>query len=109
MASGPAQSVQVAFTETEPAPTARARRSIEPQPPPRSGRAQAPRRRRHRRTLPATKTTGDYILRAETALLIPMWEALSLKFSVINNYDSTPAEDTDENSLSTLMGLSYGF
>jgi hypothetical protein len=61
------------------------------------------------RCVPATKTTGDYILRAETALLIPMWEALSLKFSVINNYDSTPAEDTDENSLSTLMGLSYGF
>jgi hypothetical protein len=29
--------------------------------------------------------------------------------SLVNLYDSTPAEDTDENNLSTLIGLSYGF
>jgi len=29
--------------------------------------------------------------------------------SIVNLYDSTPAEGTDENSLATLIGLSYGF
>lgn len=52
---------------------------------------------------------GDYLLRFETALLIPMWEAISFRVSIVNLYDSTPAEGTDENSLSTLIGLSYGF
>jgi hypothetical protein len=52
---------------------------------------------------------GDYLLRFETALLIPLWEAISFKASIVNLYDSTPAEDTEENSLSTLIGLSYGF
>lgn len=53
--------------------------------------------------------TGDYLLRFETELLIPMWEAISFRVAIVNLYDSTPAEDTDENSLSTLIGLSYGF
>lgn len=52
---------------------------------------------------------GDYLLRFETVLLLPLWEALSFRFSVVNVYDSTPAEGTDENSLSSLIGLSYGF
>jgi len=52
---------------------------------------------------------GDYLLRFETALLIPMWEAISFRVSIVNLYDSTPAEGTDENSLATLVGLSYGF
>jgi len=52
---------------------------------------------------------GDYLLRFETALLIPMWEAISFRVSIVNLYDSTPAEGTDENSLATLIGLSYGF
>jgi hypothetical protein len=52
---------------------------------------------------------GDYLLRFETSLLIPMWQALSFKLSLVDVYDSTPAEDADENTLSTLLGLSYGF
>jgi putative salt-induced outer membrane protein YdiY len=51
----------------------------------------------------------DYLLRFETAVSIPMWEAISLRVSLVNLYDSTPAEGTDENNLSTLIGLSYGF
>ena len=37
-----------------------------------------------------------------------MWEAISFRVSIVNLYESTPAEGTDENSLSTLVGLSYG-
>ncbi|MCU0669725.1 MAG: DUF481 domain-containing protein [Myxococcota bacterium] len=51
----------------------------------------------------------DYLLRFETAVSIPLWEAISFRVSLVNLYDSTPAEDTDENNLSTLIGLSYGF
>lgn len=53
--------------------------------------------------------TGDYLLRFETAFLIPIWEAISFRVAIVNLYDSTPAEDTDENSLASLIGLSYGF
>ena len=52
---------------------------------------------------------GDYLLRFETGLLIPMTESLSLKFALIDAYDSTPAEDTKKNSLATLVGLAFGF
>jgi hypothetical protein len=53
--------------------------------------------------------TGDYLLRFETEFLIPIWEAISFRVAIVNLYDSTPAEDTEENSLSSLLGLSYGF
>jgi putative salt-induced outer membrane protein YdiY len=52
---------------------------------------------------------GDYLLRFETGLLIPMTESLSLKFALIDAYDSTPADDAKKNSLSTLVGLALGF
>ncbi len=51
----------------------------------------------------------DYLVRFESTLSIPMWEAISLRLSLVNLYDSTPAEGNDENSLSTQLGLSYGF
>jgi hypothetical protein len=53
--------------------------------------------------------TGDYLLRFETELLIPVWEAISFRVAIVNRYDSMPAEDTGENSLSSSIGLSYGF
>jgi hypothetical protein len=43
------------------------------------------------------------------SLSIPMWEAISLRLSLVNLYDSTPAEGNHENSLSTQVGLSCGF
>jgi hypothetical protein len=52
---------------------------------------------------------GDYLLRFETGLLIPMTEWISFKLSVVDAYDSTPAEDAKKNSLSTLVGLALGF
>ena len=52
---------------------------------------------------------GDYLLRFETGLLIPMTESISFKFSLVDAYDSTPAEDAKKNSLSTLVGLALGF
>ena len=52
---------------------------------------------------------GDYILRGETSLSMPVWKAVSFKMSLVDVYDSTPAEDADYNSLTTLAGLSYNF
>jgi putative salt-induced outer membrane protein YdiY len=49
---------------------------------------------------------NDYRLRGETALLVPIFEQLSLKASVIDEYNSQPADDAVSNSISTLLGLS---
>lgn len=51
----------------------------------------------------------DYQLRGETSLLVPMTEGLSLKASLVDLYNSSPSDDTQSNSLSTLLGLSLGF
>jgi len=56
-----------------------------------------------------TDWLDDYLVRFETGLLVPMTEAISLKFAVIDTYDSTPADDAKKNSLSTLVGLALGF
>jgi putative salt-induced outer membrane protein YdiY len=47
-----------------------------------------------------------YFLRGETALLIPIVEQLSLKASVVDEYNSQPADDAVSNSVATLLGLS---
>ncbi len=56
-----------------------------------------------------TDWMDDYQLRGETALLVPMTEGLSFKASVVDLYNSSPADETQSNSLSTLLGLSLGF
>jgi putative salt-induced outer membrane protein YdiY len=57
--------------------------------------------------LPSITDPGaDYRLRGETALLIPIVEQLALKASVIDEYNSQPADDAVSNSLATLLGLS---
>jgi hypothetical protein len=48
---------------------------------------------------------GDYLIRSDAALLVPMVSWLKFKVGVSESYDSTPAEDTDKNSLSTTVGL----
>jgi putative salt-induced outer membrane protein len=50
--------------------------------------------------------TDDYRLRGETTLLIPIVEQLAFKASLIDEYNSVPAEDAVSNSLTTLLGLS---
>ena len=51
----------------------------------------------------------DYLLRGKATLAYPMTEWLSLTSSVIDTYDNTPAEDTDQNSLTLAAGVSLVF
>jgi hypothetical protein len=48
----------------------------------------------------------DYRLSGQTGLTVPLFEQLSLKASLIDSYNSQPADDTAANSLTTLLGLS---
>jgi putative salt-induced outer membrane protein YdiY len=50
--------------------------------------------------------TDDYRLRGETGVLIPLIDPINFKASVINEYNSQPAEDTASNTLRTMVGLS---
>jgi hypothetical protein len=56
-----------------------------------------------------TSWTDDYLLRSESSLLVPVASSLSFKASVIDLYNSAPAQDIEKNNLSTLVGLSFGF
>ncbi len=56
-----------------------------------------------------TDWATDYRLRGATALLIPIVEQLSFKASLIDEYNSVPADDTSANSLATLLGLSLTY
>jgi len=51
----------------------------------------------------------DFLLRGETSLLVPLISKLSFKVSLVDLYNSSPADDTQKNSLATLVGLSLGF
>ncbi|MGH7287993.1 MAG: DUF481 domain-containing protein, partial [Myxococcota bacterium] len=50
--------------------------------------------------------TDDYRLRGETALVVPIYQQLAFKASLVDEYNSQPEEDTSANSLTTLLGLS---
>jgi len=51
----------------------------------------------------------SYRLRAETGLLLPLVDQLSFKISVLDEYNSEPAEDTRPNSLTMQAGLSLSY
>jgi hypothetical protein len=51
----------------------------------------------------------DFILRGETSLVFPLTEHFALKTSLVDLYDSTPAEGSESNSLQTLVGVSVLF
>lgn len=53
--------------------------------------------------------TGDYLLRAALDLTAPIFGPISAKFSLLNEYDSTPAKDTDHNALYLALGVSVGW
>jgi len=55
--------------------------------------------------LPAVDDWGDYLIRSEAALLVPMISWLKFKIGVSDTYDSSPAEDSDKNTLATTAGL----
>jgi putative salt-induced outer membrane protein YdiY len=48
---------------------------------------------------------GDYLIRSEASLLVPMISWLKFKIGVSDTYDSSPAEDADKNTLATTAGL----
>jgi hypothetical protein len=56
-----------------------------------------------------TDWTTDYLLRTETSFTFPLTEHLGVKTSLIDLYDSTPAEDTQRNTLQLLVGASVLF
>jgi hypothetical protein len=53
--------------------------------------------------------TGDYLLRGNLALQVPMTEWLAVRSSLVNQYDNTPADDASRNSLTATAGLSLVF
>jgi putative salt-induced outer membrane protein YdiY len=56
-----------------------------------------------------THWADEWLLRGESSLLVPLASSLSFKASILDLYNAAPAEGTDENSFSTLLGLSLGF
>jgi hypothetical protein len=50
--------------------------------------------------------TGDYFLRSQAGISMPLVGPIAAKFSVIDEYDSTPATGTQNNSLYIAIGLS---
>jgi hypothetical protein len=53
--------------------------------------------------------TRDYLLRTEASLLVPMVDFVKLKLSAADQYDSTPAEGAERNTLMTSVGVSLVF
>ncbi len=49
---------------------------------------------------------NDYLLRNELALTLPLLDPIAAKLSLVDEYDSTPSEDSDKNSLYFTSGLS---
>jgi hypothetical protein len=49
---------------------------------------------------------NDFLIKSEAALLFPVYKQLSLKFSIADDYDNTPAPGTSFNYMTTLIGLS---
>jgi hypothetical protein len=57
--------------------------------------------------LPAIEDwTHDYLLRNALELTLPLYGPIAAKFTLLDEYDSTPAPDTDHNSLFLTFGLS---
>ena len=52
---------------------------------------------------------GDFLVRSSAALLVPMVGNLNLKLAGTDEYDSTPADGTDENTLTTTAGVALTY
>jgi hypothetical protein len=60
--------------------------------------------------LPAVNDfTGQYLLRNEAALTLPLMDPISAKFSLLDEYNNRPAANTNHNSLYLAFGLSLGW
>jgi len=58
---------------------------------------------------PSLTDFGDYRIRSETTLVNPLTDKISINFSLIDEYNSDPPEDTDENDLRFISSLMYSF
>ena len=58
---------------------------------------------------PSLEDFGEYRLHSETAFINPINDKLSLKFSLIEDYNSYPAQGTKKNDLSLISSLVYSF
>jgi hypothetical protein len=60
--------------------------------------------------LPAVNDfTGQYLLRNDFGLTLPLIDPISAKFSLLNEYNNQPAADAKRNSLYLAFGLSVGW
>jgi hypothetical protein len=50
--------------------------------------------------------TGNYLLRSEAGLTLPVVDPIAVRLGILDEYDSTPAPDTDHNSLYFTSALS---
>jgi putative salt-induced outer membrane protein YdiY len=58
---------------------------------------------------PSLKSTGDYRLHSETVLSNPINEQLSLKFSLVKDYNSEPPAGKKKSDSQILSSLNYSF
>lgn len=52
---------------------------------------------------------GDYLLRGEAGLGVTLLDPFGIRISIIDEYDSTPAAEADQNSLYLSLALSVGW
>ena len=60
-------------------------------------------------TSSVTDPFGEFLLRGETSLVIPLVSRLSFKVTAVDLFNNNPADDTEKNSMAMLVGLSLGF
>ena len=58
---------------------------------------------------PSLKNTGEYRKHSESALINPVNDKISLRFSLIDDYDSTPAAGVKKNDWRLISSLAYSF
>ena len=58
---------------------------------------------------PSLMDVGEFRLHSETTFTNPITDKLSLNFSLINDYDSDPPDDTKSHDLRLISSLAYNF
>lgn len=58
---------------------------------------------------PSLESMDDYRVRSETSVISPLSEKLSIRLSLIEEYDSNPAEDKKNNDIRFISSLVYSF
>lgn len=59
--------------------------------------------------MPSIREPSEYRLRAEATLRYLLWQNLSFKLSVVDNYDTSPARNVTPNDLQIRSSLGYKF